>query len=440
MRNRKEAEFSEETRHGAINWSFLGEGYLQLLERLEKGPDSKGIKEIDDGGVWVEGIGKTGYDVSSKSGAWRQGYHEALMGTARVAENLDGWVRHKDGKGRNYPREMIPSPEIPHPAPIPVDWNGSPPAVDECVPAFESPAVFYTRILTTQGFTNRMKTDAALAWAEWLDFKGLHETAEEVLKWGMDIAATGMKASKLDDIVDIKTGAFKAATLGKVSENMFKSSTALAVHYARSGHAEKALPIFLSIMKARRDMAPAMQQGKHLSVKVAAEEAAGDWFMRLIQGPTYPPLPSTGDESPTHSLKEACEQTGIMTYIGEILYATSSKAEGLSWTRDAVDGAEAVLYAMKEQGTEQGKEKCEECLETGLLNWQKMASRLASQQDGKSQKSSWFSKSKETEQDRWQREQEQIEERIERMKPLLRSRFGQKDIVPQRDGTKALAT
>ena len=163
--------------------------------------------------------------------------------------------------------------------------------------------------------------------------------------------------------------------------------------------------------------------------RVSKEEGPFQWLINLISGPGYPALPTSGDEPPTQSLKEACEQTGIMTYIGEILFATSSKQAGLSWTRDAVDGAEAVLWAMKEQNAEEGKDKCEECLETGLLNWQRMARRLTSQADAK-QKSSWFgSRKQESDEERWQREEEQIQQRIQRLKPLLRNRFGQVEVV-----------
>ena len=63
-----------------------------------------------------------------------------------------------------------------------------------------------------------------------------------------------------------------------------------------------------------------------------------------------------------------------MTYIGEILFATSEtdKEKGLSWTRDSVDAAEAVMWVMDEQGEHDGHEKCRECLETGLSNWKTM--------------------------------------------------------------------
>ena len=439
LRNRKEAEFGEENKIGAINWEFLGIGYKQLLERLEKGPDSEGVTEVDEGGILIDGLGKAGYDVSAKSAPWKQGYYEALMGTARVAENLDGWVKQKGSNGKSYPKEMIASPDNPNPAPVPNSWRGKPPTIEDCEEAFESPAVFYTRVLTTKGLTNRMKTDAAMAWAEWLDFKSLHETAEEVLKWGIDIAAGGMKVSHRDEIIDPTNGAFKPKLPTLISENMLKSNTALAVHHARSGNPEKALPVFLSIMRVRKDLAPSMP-ARRVDVE-EEEEGIFEGLWSLIRGPGFPPVPDSGDQPPSQNLKEACEQTGIMTYIGEILYALSSKEDGLSWTRDAVDGAETVLWAMDERGVKEGKEKCEECLETGLLNWQQMAAHLAkeaapatsepgSTETKSSSGSSWFgfSKKRDVDGQRWQRELEQVSLRIERTKPLMRSRFGQVEI------------
>ncbi|KKY21318.1 putative mfs maltose permease [Phaeomoniella chlamydospora] len=433
MRNRKDAEYSDEYRHGALNWDFLGKGYLELLERLERGADSKDVKEVEEGGILIEGVGKAGYDVSSKSGTWKQGYFEALMGAAKVAENLDGWVKNKDGKSLSFPREMVPSPENPEPALIPVNWRGTPPRIEDAISAFESPATFYAKVLTTRGLTTRMKTEAALAWADWLDFKGLHGTAEEVLKWGLDIASQGMNASQLSDVLDMKRSNLKVKGSLRVSENMLKTCTALAVHHARSGSVEKALSLFLSIMKIRKDLASKMAPVMELP-QVPEETDFVESVMQLIRGPGYPPIPSSGDEPPNDALKEACEQTGIMAYIGEILYATSSKEEGLSWTRDAVDGAEQVLSAMQGQASQAGKEKCEECLETGLLNWQEMASSLAALEytsGQKEPKSSWFGvwKKREHDEDRWAREQEQIQLRIERTKPFLKERFGQVQVV-----------
>ena len=67
----------------------MGFFYKKLLERLENAnmDGSFLIPRGGDGGILVEGLGQTGFDVSMKSEPWRRGYYEALMGAARVAEN-----------------------------------------------------------------------------------------------------------------------------------------------------------------------------------------------------------------------------------------------------------------------------------------------------------------------------------------------------------------
>ncbi|KAK5277084.1 hypothetical protein LTR16_010267, partial [Cryomyces antarcticus] len=67
-----------------------------------------------------------------------------------------------------------------------------------------------------------------------------------------------------------------------------------------------------------------------------------------------------------------------MTYIGEILFATSaSPVAGLGWTRDAVDVAEARLQSRHVLVDGGEKERCSQCLDTGLANWTVMLRKLA---------------------------------------------------------------
>ena len=149
----------------------------------------------------------------------------------------------------------------------------------------------------------------------------------------------------------------------------------------------------------------------------------------------YPPPPPSGDARPFHTLKEACEEVGLMAYIGEILFATSDsqREKGLSWTRDSVEAAEAVMWVMDEQQNQDGRQRCRECLETGLKNWKDMTaqmSKLASRKKQDAEQSSGFLRtglgkasaineaSKEVE--RWREEELQIELRKEKTAPLLR--------------------
>ncbi len=414
-----------------VNWPRVGSCYKFLLERLETPDlDGRNLLEQDEGGILVEGVGRTGFDISMKPEPWRRGYHQALMGAARTAEHLDGYVRDRTRR-MSFPREMMIGPSNPRPRPTPHGWK-DPPKEEDCEPAYKSPQVFYMKILTTQGFNTRQRLDAALAYADWLDFKGLTDTAESMYNWALDIAA-GVLPIGSNDVVCMKTGVINHSAGAPASENVLRASTALGVHHAAHGNVQAALPIFLSLLKARKDLSPERlshdrpkesSKPEDESVLWAYSRAIVDW---LTEAP-YPAGPLSGDEPPFHTLREACEEVGLMTYIGEILYATSSKEKGLSWTRDAVDAAEAVMWMMKEEDKEEGRERCQQCLETGLSNWKKMARSMAKQavktdQENLNESRGWlnFGPRKATDQSRrWEEEQTQIELRIQKTMPLIK--------------------
>lgn len=414
-----------------VDWPRVGSCYTYLFERLESPElDGRGLTEQEEGGILVEGVGRTGFDISMKPEPWRRGYHQALMGAARTAEHLDGYVRDRT-RPLVFPQEMMIGPSNPRPRPTPHEWR-DPPKEEDCEPAYESPQVFYVRILTTKGFNPRQRLDAALAYADWLDFKGLTETAENMYDWALDIAAGALPMGS-NNVVDMKTGVISQNAGAPVSENLLRASTALGVHHAAHGNVQDALPIFLSLLKARKDLPPeplsherpkkASKPGEE-NIIWAYVRALSDW---LTEAP-YPAGPPSGNEPPFHTLREACEEVGLMTYIGEILYATSSKEKGLSWTRDAVDAAEAVMWMMKEEDKEEGRERCQECLETGLSNWKKMVRSMARQaergeHENLSKTTSWlnFGQGKGVDQSRrWIEEQTQIDLRIQKTMPLIK--------------------
>lgn len=414
-----------------IDWARVGSCYKWLLERLESpNMDGKDLVEQADGGILVEGVGHTGFDISMKPEPWRRGYHQVLMGAARSAEHLDGYVQDRT-RSTVFPKEMMIGPSNPRPRPKPHGWK-DPPKEEDCDAAYEGPQVFYMRILTTKGFNTRQRLDAALAYADWLDFKGLTETAESMYDWALDIAAGALPLGS-NNVVDMKTGVINHNARAPPSANLLKASTALGVHHAQHGNVQAALPILLSLLKARKDLAPEPLSRERLKKTSKPEEENTFWaYFRatldwLGEAP-YPAGPPSADEPPFHTLKEACEEVGLMTYIGEILYATSSKEKGLSWTRDAVDAAEAVMWMMKQDDKEEGREKCRECLETGLANWKKMARSMAIQAERKEHEKAgkthgWFSfgqKEAADQSKRWEEEQTQIELRIQKTMPLIK--------------------
>ncbi|KAK5956031.1 hypothetical protein OHC33_002604 [Knufia fluminis] len=441
-------------------WGVAGTYLEKLLARLEDPKrDGKGLSEQQDGDgtLMVDGVGKLGYDISAKSQRWRQGYWEALMGLAKVAEHMDGLCKRKGESltGKMFKWENIPGPQNPRPVPAAWDKDGAHlnvPGVTEVEAAMEEPEHYYLRILTSKGFNNRQRLDAALAYADWCDFKGLKDTSAHVYDWALDIAAGGLPEGA-DHVVDIQTGVINTGKEQYVSENLLKATTALGVWHARHGEVKEALPIFLSVLKARKALpaAPPHMQLKGSGSKNKAMTAAererqtgsgiamdlGGKFVDFFKEADKALLPTSGDEQPFHSLKEACEEVGIMTYIGEILFATSDneREKGLSWTRDSVEAAEAVLWFMDEQnvGLEQeGRQRCKECLETGLSNWQQMARQMTKlakkREDDAKQSKGWLSLGLGTgsaidkaiaEVKKWEEEEVQIELRKQRTASLV---------------------
>jgi len=444
-------------------WGVAGTYLEKLLARLEDPKrDGKGIseQEVRDGAgvLMVDGVGKLGYDISAKSGRWKQGYWEVLMGLAKVAEHMDGLCKPKGDAltGKMFRWENIPGPQNPRPVPAAWDKDGAHlnvPGITEVEAAMEEPEYYYLHILTSHGFNNRQRLDAALAYADWCDFKGLKDTSAHIYDWAIDIAAGGLPEGA-DHVVDIQTGVINAGKERFVSENLLKASTALGVWHARQGDVKEALPIFLSVLRARKALPPApphMQlqgSGSNNRAISAAERKAqsgtdvvlswGRHFIDFFREADKALLPTSGDEQPFHSLKEACEEVGLMTYIGEILFATSEheREKGLSWTRDSVEAAEAVLWFMDEQGVgseQEGRQRCKECLETGLGNWQEMTRQMArlarkSEDEAKQSSKGWLGSlglggnavdKAIAEVKRWEEEEAQIELRKQKTASLV---------------------
>ncbi|KAJ5358015.1 hypothetical protein N7541_005173 [Penicillium brevicompactum] len=427
------------------NWPMVA-GYLrELLERLENlEGEGQGIIEQDEGGFLVEGVGRTGLDVSAKSEPWRRGYFQALMGAAKAAENLDGWLT--DRKQRiSAPAEYVVGPSNPRPKPMPAGQKKVP-QEEDCEKASPSPESFYMKVLTTKGFDTRQKLDAALAYADWLDFKGLGITAGDMYTWALDIAASGMDgdASK---IIDMKNGLLKNNAGDLPSENILRVSTAIAVHNARQGNLPTALSLFTSVLKARRNLPLSADSDLPITFS-PPPKTTNDPFASLFKSlktvlipVEYPePLPS-GDEPPRRTTASACEEAGLMTYIGEILYASSTKESGLAWTRDAVDMAESTMVDLGNSHDRAARTRCAQCLKVGLENWKTMVSSLVSrarkeEQESREQaKSAWYggerrAQAKSLERRRWEAEDSILEDRIRRLFPLLEGESGLDTLAP----------
>jgi hypothetical protein len=451
-RQAKLAENLDPSGNTLIDWPYIGQKYRCLIERLEDAAiDGQGLQPIlqDEGDIYVDGVGRAGLDISSKGEPWRRGYYACLMGVAKAAEYTDGWLR--DSKTNIvFPPEHVVGPSNPRPKPMPYGARVTEAPLEEnCVPVFEPAQTYYMKLLTTHGFSSRQRLDAALAYADWLDFKGLSSTAEEMYDWALDIA-TGSLPVGVNNVVDMKTGVINdQATY--VSSNVLLATTSLAVHHARHNNLAAALPIFLSILRARRQL-PGRDSMSIAEPNPEPDTSVFSIVKSLLVSPSYPPPPPTGDEVPPRTSTAVCEEAAIMSHIGEILFASSAadttqtptkkfsemitpstvtvsqlanQQSGLSWTREAVDLAEATLVSA-EQGDEEARNKCSECLAVGMNNWSTMVAKMLKDErratSVPAQKTgSWFwGSGPEVEvAARWERESDSVDARQERVQKLL---------------------
>ena len=420
-------EDHDEDGHGLIDWARAGEAYRQLIRRLEDpSVDGVGLQDQGEGGILVAGIGKTGFDITNKPESWRRGYYEVLMGAARAAEHLDSWVRDKT-RNVAFPANVVIGPSNPDPRPVPPGAKSAP-KEEDCEPAFEAPETYYIRVLTTQGFTEKQRVDAALAYGAWLDFKHTPEAALEMYRWALDIATAGSP----QPIVDNTTGIINT-NAGTPSANVLAATTALGVHHALNSNLADALPIFLSVLRAWRSLPEAPTTMLSTLTPEKEDEGIMKAVMSLIKSalvaPKYPPPPSDGTGPPMRNPKERCEEAGVMTYIGEILYASksskTSREEGLAWTREAVDIAEEEL---RRKGiNKEAKQTCKQCLQVGMRNWTQMVEKLArDEQEAQAAKGpkvgGWLGFGGEDQKEivgRWESEKQVIKERSRRAGELL---------------------
>ncbi|KAL7621155.1 hypothetical protein AAE478_008472 [Parahypoxylon ruwenzoriense] len=448
-----------------IDWVLTGNYVKNVVERLEDASiEGAGLQDLTDGGVWIDGVGKSGYDVTAKTEPWRRGYYESLMLCAKAAEHLDDQVVDKT-RHVVFPANQVMGPSNPNPQPIPA---GSPsaPREEDCERAFEPPETYYIRILTTRGFSSKQKLDAALEYGSWLDFKGLPDASEKIYEWALSLATENLlPAAPLYD----PQSYVLLDDAHQPSENLLKTLTALATHKARSGDVSSALPILISVLRARRSLPQSQPKSTRPASDESEETHSSPWTFRniistarrLVSPPPYPPPPDDGEAPPIRDAGELCEEAGLHLYIGEILYSSHTKGsgspsereDGLAWTREAVDLAEEQLHRLarsdntttaatnnkssRDSDDFAAKKICRECLVSGLDNWQRMVARLAreerehetekQQQNASGAGSSWWGVSlwgegksaDATAGGRWTAEENVVRERMRRAQELL---------------------
>lgn len=364
---------------GFPNYGRLYAEYEHALKRLENpAKDGAGIVEQEEGGMTVPGVGKTGFDLTAKSEEWRQGYWEVLMGMGQAAERMDGWVTDKWHRSCWGP-DFVASPSNPRPK-VPPPGMALPPDPDKQIPVTEPPEVFYVKVLTSKGFTTHQRLSAALAYADWLSFKKLTSSAEDMYRWALDIAISGLPTPDPSTTIDRNTAIIPStAPKDTITPNLIYAATNLATHFASVGNVSSALPIFVSVLRARRSADPAPPSPPEPKV----DSSLLGTLSSLLQEPPYPPLPPTGDEPLLRKEEDQCEEAAVMNYIGEILFATatsdSERQQGLHWVRDAVSTAKSAQFNEKIIKDSNRKKKCQECEEVGLESWGKIMTYLSAE-------------------------------------------------------------
>ncbi|KAK4196183.1 hypothetical protein QBC40DRAFT_209908 [Triangularia verruculosa] len=424
-------------KHGnAVDWIQVGHWIDTVIKRLHDPEfEGDGLKDAPDGPKGTK-------DITSKSDEWRRAYFDAMMFWAKAAEHMEGWVWDTANGGTFPPGTMI-GPSNPYPKPVPPGFRKAP-REEDCILRHENPNEIYLKILNTVGFTDRQKIDAGLAYGSWLEYKGIVGPASIIYEDALNLALKQVKDTSSVSPIDEKTMTLKEEA-GLPSENLLNTLTAYADFRARQGDINFALPVYISLLKARRSLPQPSDIDITSSLRSRKTPQSTGFFSsiynlgaKIFIPPPYPPGPGDGIAPPVRDPAERCQEAALSLHIGEIMYATNPAAreEGLGWTREAVDIAEEQLHKINPNIREMKpvRRVCRDCLVTGLENWQKMVARLAKEEQQKKEEAEhvvpaskgWFgglwgeqTPAKVEVRDRWSAEEKVIEERQRRVKDFV---------------------
>ncbi|KAJ2905974.1 hypothetical protein MKZ38_003457 [Zalerion maritima] len=436
-----------------INWIPMLTQTLKTIDRLES-PDLDGDGVVDpipvdlppDPSIAQRAVYPK--DITAKSENWRRGYYDTLMLTAKAAEHVEGWVL--DRKQRTFfSPQVVLGPSNPNPKPMPRSIYKQPLEEDCETGVLPEPSMLYEKILNTVGFTAREKVDAAMQYAAFLEYKGLPSDAMEALQRALKLTDKASSTSyKFQIPYDSDTLVIPEPATP--SANHLTVLTAMATLTARNGDLEKALPILVSILRARKQL-PTSRKTLHYPERMNVEKpdtllTAQERFEKKFGPPPYPGRFPDGSSPPKRDAAERCEEAALNAYIGEIIFATGSQESGLAWTREAVDVSEEQMHNIKESPSPgvQGwipdrKEQddssyrtnalkhCEECLRTGLVNWKGMVERMNQIQEEETEKKNeeqkhkwitWGARPAKVD-GRWEAEIKVVEDRLKRAEKLF---------------------
>lgn len=411
-----------------VRWPLVIQMLKDVVARLEDEEcDGKGVKDL--GPRSPPGA----KDISGMSEPWRRGYYEALLLYCNASEHVEGWVLDKKRKTL-FPAEIVRGPSNPHSKPIPPGAM-SPPREEDCVPAsFPTPDECYLKLLATEGLTTKQRMDGALAYANWLEHKGALGPAAVMYEDALNLAVGEMStAPDSPPVLDPKRLTLNDKTGALPSANLLTSLTAVANFKARHEDVSVALPILISILRARRSLSSQAPPSRDAGIR--PRKSGLQAVIDFIGAPPYPPPPPDGSAPPIRDSKELCEEAALDLHIGEIMFTLqpSTREEGWAWTREGVDLAEEELHKLveaREQGDADAKKTCRECLAAGLSNWATMVRRLAREEQDVQTKADtakstsgwlglWRGGAAGDNMGRWAAEEKLCEERTNRAKEIL---------------------
>lgn len=428
------------------NWPLIVQMLADVLDRLEDpAGEGKGLRDL--GPVRPPGA----KDISAMSEAWRRGYYEALLLCCKASEHVEGWVVDRTRK-TVFPPDVVKGPSNPFPKPVPAG-SVPPPREEDCEPAgFPKPDEMYLKLLATEGLTTKQRMDAALSYANWLEFKGFLSPAAIMYEDALNMAIEEIQTPGAPPLVDPKTAVLNDKADRKPSANLLTSLTALATFKARHEDVSAALPIFISLLQARRTLpsrrtpAPKDAQALALPSDPTSNMNPIQKAMEFFQPPPYPPPPPDGTDPPLRDSGERCDEAALHLHIGEIMYTAraSTREDGLAWTREGVDLAEEELHRVLERAVgargedrdaRDAKKSCRACLASGLDNWATMVHRMVREEEAraapaaagsakKTASAGWFglwsgSKGVEENVGRWAAEEKVVGERTRRAQDIL---------------------
>lgn len=381
--------------NGVAEWGAVAGALDKLLIRLEdENIDGYGLVAVSFSfpEEEAESLARlnltTSYDISQKPEPWRRGYVEALLSAASTADKLEGMVKDRTTH-RMWPKQYVVGASNDDPTLLPAEQETNQPKEENCVLIAPRAGRYYEKLLATEGLDDQQTITAQIAYGEWLDSVGLHKLAHSQLQSALDLALGAIPNPS--QITDKRTFVLKSGATA-LTQNILGTTTAMGVHFASSGQAVSALPIFLSLLRAYGSI-PIQVQSKQPSLPFSPSiDLWGLIWSRVKQYAAvvrYPAPETTGNEPLVSRNGDVnCAEAAMKVYAAEVLFATSpsKRHTALRWTKEAVNSSHQRSVDVNVDSQEQVK--CAKCAVIGLENWESMLFNMVSNSQSVSAKKS----------------------------------------------------